>query len=114
MSSDCESVSLECPVDQSIYGYYPSLQANAFFAAFFGVCLVAQLVMGIRWKTWTFMIAMGFGCLCEVIGVIQENPNRHEYTTNLDQVILVESYYIAIRTQIMVSKCRSVASFSVQ
>ena len=66
----CDNVSPDCPVEVSIYGYYPSLPANAFFAAFFGVCLVIQLALGFRYKTWTFLIALGFTCLSEVIGMM--------------------------------------------
>ncbi|KAF2787448.1 RTA1-domain-containing protein [Melanomma pulvis-pyrius CBS 109.77] len=61
---------LECTIEGTLYGYYPSLGANAFFAAFFGLCLVLQLGLGIKYKTWTYMIALGFGCLGELIGYI--------------------------------------------
>lgn len=55
---DCSAVSPECPVEASIYGYYPSLGANAFFVAIFAICLVANVYFGIRYKTWTYMTAM--------------------------------------------------------
>ncbi len=54
----CVSVGPDCPVEGTLYGYYPSLGANAFFAAFFGLCLVANLVLGIRFKTWTYMVSL--------------------------------------------------------
>ncbi|KAF2726846.1 RTA1-domain-containing protein [Polyplosphaeria fusca] len=60
----------ECTVEGTLYGYEPLIGANGFFAGFFGLCLVAQLVLGIRYKTWTYMIALGFGCLGELIGYI--------------------------------------------
>lgn len=66
----CVEVGPECPVEGTLYGYYPSLGANAFFAAFFGLCCIANLVFGIRYKTWTFMIALCLGCLGEVVGYI--------------------------------------------
>ncbi|KAF1941692.1 RTA1-domain-containing protein [Clathrospora elynae] len=66
----CIEVGPECPVEGTIYGYYPSIGANAFFAAFFGLCLIIQIGLGIRYKTWTFMIALGLGCLGETIGYI--------------------------------------------
>lgn len=65
---NCTSVSVYCPVEFTIYGYYPSLGANAFFCAFFGLCLGIQLVLGIKYKTWTYIIALGLGCLSETIG----------------------------------------------
>jgi hypothetical protein len=65
----CEEVGPPpCTVERTIYGYYPSIGANAFFAAFFGLCLLVHLVLGVRYKTWTFMIALSLGCLGEVIG----------------------------------------------
>ncbi len=66
----CESITPECPVEGTIYGYTPDLAANAFFAAFFGIALIAQLYFGIRYKTWTYMIAVGLGCLAECVGYI--------------------------------------------
>lgn len=67
---NCLSVSEACPVSASIYGYYPSLPANAFFCAFFGLALLANLILGIRYKTWTFMIALCLGSLTEAIGYV--------------------------------------------
>lgn len=66
----CVEVGPLCPVEGTLYGYYPSIGANAFFAAFFGLCLIVQLGLGIKYRTWTFMIALGFGCLGELIGYI--------------------------------------------
>ena len=67
---NCLAVSEACPLSASIYGYYPSLGANAFFCAFFGIALIANLVLGIRYKTWTFMIALSLGCFTEAIGYV--------------------------------------------
>jgi len=53
----CVEVGPECPVEGTLYGYYPSIGANAFFAAFFGLCLVINLGLGIRYKTWTYMVS---------------------------------------------------------
>jgi hypothetical protein len=55
---DCTEVSEQCPVENSIYGYYPNLEANAFFTALFAVCCVVNLFLGWRYKTWTYMVAM--------------------------------------------------------
>ncbi|PVI06280.1 sphingoid long-chain base transporter RSB1 [Periconia macrospinosa] len=66
----CDSVTPECPVEGTIYGYTPSLEWNAFFAAFFGLCFVIQLGLGIRYKTWTYMIGVGLGCAAECAGYI--------------------------------------------
>lgn len=66
---DCLEVSEFCPVEVSIYGYYPSRPANYFFAVVFGILLIVQLFQGIKWKSRSFLIAMFFGCLGECIGM---------------------------------------------
>jgi len=66
----CTEVGLLCPVEGTIYGYYPSISANGFFTGFFGLCLIIQLVLGIRYKTWTYLIALGLGCLGECLGYV--------------------------------------------
>lgn len=53
-----------------MYGYYPSLGWNAFFAAAFGLACLLQVGLGIRYKTWTYMIGVGLGCLGECLGYI--------------------------------------------
>ncbi|EXJ91245.1 hypothetical protein A1O1_04355 [Capronia coronata CBS 617.96] len=69
-TDECVDVSPECPVQASIYGYYPNLGANAFFLAFFALCLLLNLGLGIRYKTWTYMVALCLGCLTELIGYV--------------------------------------------
>lgn len=51
-----EGYQVECTLEATLYGYLPSLGANAFFAAFFAVCFVWNLFCGIRYKTWTYMV----------------------------------------------------------
>ncbi|KAF2463797.1 RTA1-domain-containing protein [Lindgomyces ingoldianus] len=66
----CTEISLACPIEATIYGYYPNLGANAFFAAFFGICMIAQILLGVKYRTWTYMIALTLGCLGEMVGYI--------------------------------------------
>ncbi|KAJ5261055.1 hypothetical protein N7478_011650 [Penicillium angulare] len=66
----CSQVSLTCPVEATTYGYYPNLGGNAFFTAFFAVISIAQLGLGIHYRTWTFMVAIGIGALMEMAGYI--------------------------------------------
>lgn len=66
----CTEVTPDCPVEGTLYGYFPNLETNAFFAAFFGLCFLIQLFLGIKYRTWTYLIALGFGCLGEMIGYI--------------------------------------------
>lgn len=67
-TDNCTDVSIYCPVEFTIYGYYPNLGANAFFLAIFALCFGVQLCLGIRYKTWTYFIALVLGCLAEAIG----------------------------------------------
>ncbi|KAF1960636.1 sphingoid long-chain base transporter RSB1 [Byssothecium circinans] len=64
----CNKVSEYCPVEATIYGYRPSLGWNVWFAIFFGVASLLHLGLGLRYKTWTYMIGVGLGCLAECGG----------------------------------------------
>ncbi|EXJ81690.1 hypothetical protein A1O1_07755 [Capronia coronata CBS 617.96] len=66
----CTEVTPQCPVEHSIYGYYPSIGANAFFVALFAMCAVLQLYAGIRYKTWTYLVAMFLGSVDQALGYI--------------------------------------------
>lgn len=58
-----------CPVE--LYGqiaYRPSLGGNAFCAAVFGIALIIQLGLGIRYRTWGFLFATVSGSVLEIIG----------------------------------------------
>ncbi|KAF4629707.1 hypothetical protein G7Y89_g8438 [Cudoniella acicularis] len=75
----CTSVTPDCPVSGTLYGYYPNLGANAFFAALFGLLLIAQLIIGTWTRTWTFMLAVGLGVFGEMTGyigrlIMHQNP----------------------------------------
>jgi hypothetical protein len=75
----CTSVTPDCPVTGTLYGYYPNLYANAFFAALFGLLLLAQLIIGTWTRTWTFMLAVGLGIFGEMAGyigrlIMHQNP----------------------------------------
>jgi hypothetical protein len=59
-----------CPVDWSIYSYRPSLPGNATLLALFGVVGIIHTYLGIRWKSWGFMVGMQLGCISEIIGYI--------------------------------------------
>ncbi|MCJ1307055.1 hypothetical protein MMC25_000701 [Agyrium rufum] len=84
MPSDINCVAINdpvpyCSIENTVYGYYPNLGANAFFCAFFAVLCIVQIFLGIKYKTWTFMVALGLGCLAEAIGyagrvIMHSNP----------------------------------------
>jgi hypothetical protein len=53
----CTEITDVCTIEATIYGYYPSLGANAFFVAFFALGFILNLIFGIRYKTWTYMVS---------------------------------------------------------
>ena len=55
---------------QQQIGYLPTLAGNAFFAAVFGLCLLVQIFLGIRYKTWGFLVGMVGGITLEVVGYV--------------------------------------------
>ncbi|KFX95898.1 hypothetical protein V495_03927 [Pseudogymnoascus sp. VKM F-4514 (FW-929)] len=66
----CTEVSELCPVSATTYGYYPNFGGNIFFTAFFGVLFISGLAIGLRGKTWTFMLALGIGSGLEMLGYV--------------------------------------------
>lgn len=66
-------------IEGTIYGYRPSLAWNAFFLAIFAASTIVHAAQGIRYKTWSFLIAMTIGGMCEAIGkggriMMNDNP----------------------------------------
>ena len=66
-TQNCTSVSLQCPVEVTIYVYYPNLGANAFFCAYFATFTVVNLILAFRYKTSVFGRFVAVGCLSEMI-----------------------------------------------
>lgn len=60
----------ECPAYWSYLGYQPDLVPNAVFFGIHVVCAIVQLILGIRYKTWTYMIALFCGCVLELLGYL--------------------------------------------
>ncbi|KAL3473708.1 RTA1 like protein-domain-containing protein [Aspergillus californicus] len=57
-----------CPASMGSVEYVPKLWANILFMALFGAAAVVQLGLGIRYKTWTFMVATVLGLVGEIVG----------------------------------------------
>jgi hypothetical protein len=81
-----------CSVEWSVYKYQPSLPANVTFIALFGAAMIAHIFVGIRWKSWWFMIFMILGCTMEMVGyggrvILHENP--FSFTGFMLQITLV-------------------------
>ncbi|KAL4864556.1 hypothetical protein BDV12DRAFT_175976 [Aspergillus spectabilis] len=57
-----------CPLSMASVEYRPVLWGQILFMAIFGIAAIIQLILGIRYKTWTFMVAMVLGLIGEVVG----------------------------------------------
>ncbi|KAK9364376.1 sphingoid long-chain base transporter RSB1 protein [Lipomyces kononenkoae] len=79
MSSNqkCTTITPSCPVEATIYGYYPSLPANVFFAAAFCLYMVLNIAFAVRYRTVNYGIALILGCLIEVVGYIGRIMMHH-------------------------------------
>jgi hypothetical protein len=65
---NCLEVNELCTVKNSIYGYKPSIAWNSLFLALFAASSLIHLGQGIKYKTWSFLIAMVVGGLAEAVG----------------------------------------------
>lgn len=59
-----------CPIDWAFVEYIPSLAGNALYLSIFAGLLLAQLYLGIRYRTWGFLAGMMVGGLLEIIGYL--------------------------------------------
>ncbi|KAH7039905.1 putative RTA1 domain protein [Microdochium trichocladiopsis] len=88
---DPETCTLEtCPIEYAQITYTPSLGGNIAYAVILGLILVAQLGLGIRYKTWGFMVGMVGGLALEVVGYAGRIPlhyNPFKFDPFLQQLI---------------------------
>lgn len=57
-----------CCLNQGTVDYIPTLGGNIAYAAIFVLLLALQLGLCLWYQTWTFMIGMTFGLICEILG----------------------------------------------
>ena len=97
----CSQIGPECPVELTIYGYYPNLTVNSFFAALFGLLCLLQLGIGTIRRTWTYMVVMVIATLGEAVGyggrlMMHENPwSRAGMRTQICCLVLAPSFLAA-------------------
>jgi hypothetical protein len=68
-----------CPLSCAQVEYLPTLAGNVVYAAAFGLLLIVQLGLGIKYKTWGFTVGIICGLLLEVVGyagriMLHDNP----------------------------------------
>ncbi|GFN18516.1 hypothetical protein AtubIFM55763_008697 [Aspergillus tubingensis] len=79
-----------CPLSDAYVNYVPSLAGNIFYAAVFAALLIAQLILGIRYRTWGYLTGLFGGLLLEIIGYvgrIQMHYNPFKFTPYLEYLI---------------------------
>lgn len=61
-----------CPLiyGQAHFDYTPALSPNVIVAALFGILLLLQIGLAIKWKTWGFLGGMFGGIVLEIMGYI--------------------------------------------
>lgn len=57
-----------CSIEDSNFNYRPSVPLNSAMLALFAISLILNLIQGVSYKTWGFMIAMSLGNVAEIIG----------------------------------------------
>ncbi|KAI9670249.1 MAG: hypothetical protein M1831_006463 [Alyxoria varia] len=57
-----------CCTEQGMINYVPTTAGNAVYLAIFAVALIAQIGLGVRYKTWDFMGPMVAGTIMEIFG----------------------------------------------
>ncbi|EED20880.1 sphingoid long-chain base transporter, putative [Talaromyces stipitatus ATCC 10500] len=68
-----------CPLSYAHTTYLPNLGGNAFFVAVFALFIPIQIYLGVRTRTWGYMVGMVCGLILEVLGYIgrikmRDNP----------------------------------------
>lgn len=77
----CKQIGSGCPSDGSPLGYAPNVAASIIFMGILGLSSVGHLILGIKYRTWSFMVAMLLGSSSEVLGylgriLMHQNPYR--------------------------------------
>ena len=57
-----------CPLTYAQLNYVPTFAGNLAYLIIFAVLLAAQLLLGVRYRTWGFLVGMVCGLLLEIIG----------------------------------------------
>ncbi|KAF7947370.1 uncharacterized protein EAE97_004619 [Botrytis byssoidea] len=73
-----------CDLSLSAFEYRPTVVGNTIYAALFAVFAIGQLALGIKFKTWGYMVAIILGLVTEILGyiarvLIYNYPFEHDY-----------------------------------
>lgn len=67
---NCTTVTPDCPVSATTYGYAPNLGANVLFLILFAVLFLAHFPLAYIYKLWGYSIALAIGCFLETAGYV--------------------------------------------
>lgn len=59
-----------CPKSFQQIEYIPTLAGNSLYLALFGLIFVAQILLGVRYRTWGFLGGMVGGLILEILGYL--------------------------------------------
>ncbi|TAQ89123.1 hypothetical protein B7494_g2515 [Chlorociboria aeruginascens] len=59
-----------CDLSMANFNYLPSVAGNAIFAVIFGLLIIGQVFLGVRYRTFGYMVAMLCGLILEIVGYI--------------------------------------------
>ena len=57
-----------CSLNYGQVEYQPSLGGNAFYISIFSLAMISQIIFGLRYRTWGFMIGIFCGLVLEIVG----------------------------------------------
>lgn len=100
-----------CSLSLSSFNYIPSLGGNAVFAAIFGVCILGQLFLGIKYRIWGYMGAMILGLVLEVIGYAARVMLSNSPFNNSDFIMYLTC--LAIAPALLSASVCSLSSFPI-
>lgn len=67
---NCSEITPACPVQSTTYGYVPNYAVNMTLLVIFGTAGALQLVLGVFFRSWSFMVAVAGGCFMELVGYV--------------------------------------------
>ncbi|KAF5014007.1 hypothetical protein FDECE_37 [Fusarium decemcellulare] len=104
-----------CPIEWSVYQYRPSLPANIIFIILYAIAMGVHIFLGIRWKSWFYMIFMILGCFFEIIGYIGRlllYNNPFSFPGFMIQIVFITSGPVFYTAAIYVTLSKTIQSFA--
>lgn len=104
-----------CPLEWSVYKYRPSLAANVIFIILYALAMGIHIFLGIRWRTWFYMIFMILGCLFEIIGYIGRllmYSNPFSFPGFMIQIVFITSGPVFYTAAVYVTLSKTIQSFA--